>query len=56
MRNSVLGLSSDDGPVLLVASGPFRSAAAAEMDLPEDRKHTEALVCIAADALRPTER
>ena len=57
MRNS-LGFISDDGPVLIVVSGPFpfRSATAAEMDLPEDRKHTEFLICIEADALRPTER
>ena len=58
MRNSPLVfLRSNDGPVLLVASGPFRSGAAAtEMGLAEDRKHTEVLACTAADALRPTER
>lgn len=60
MRSSLTGFSSsddgDDGPVLLVISGSFRSATAAEMNLLEDCKHTEVLVCIAADALRPTER
>lgn len=59
-RNMLLGFSSnDDGTdvLLVISGGPFRTAtAAADIDRPEDRKHTEVLACIAAGALRPTER